>query len=213
MKLILASASPRRRELLQQLGLEFEVIAAERAEEKHEGAPVPELVQENAQRKVEEVARNLSGGGVILGADTVLEFEARAIGKPADKHEAARILERLSNKSHLVHTGIALLDRDSHQSLTAVSSTEVTFKPLTSSVIESYLGAGEYRDKAGAYAIQGLGAALIRGIKGEYSNVVGLPLGLLSDLLPRFGIFPLVSGNYLDFSTRVKRHDRYRFTS
>jgi septum formation protein len=175
---ILSSASPQRRAILEQLGVEFRVERPE-VEELTAGDP-RELVLENALRKARAVA-----GDCVLGADTAVVLGGRIFGKPADRAEAAEFLAALNASTHEVMTGIAVVDASGERSDVAV--TRVRFRSLRPAELDWYLDTGEWRDRAGAYAIQGRGAALVEAIEGDYLNVVGLPvpalLGLLPDLL------------------------------
>ena len=168
--LILASGSPRRAAILEQLGIAFEVVVPE-VEEVTEGDP-RELVIENARRKAAAVE-----GELVLGGDTVVALEGAILGKPRNEAEARAFLTSLSSRTHEVWSAIALNAR------TAEAVTEVTFRDI-GNVIDWYLATGEWEGKAGAYAIQGKGAALVERIDGDYSNVVGLPIPALVALAP-----------------------------
>jgi septum formation protein len=176
--LVLASRSPRRRTILEQLGVEFRVEPPEVAE-LDEGDP-RELVLENARRKAAAVE-----GERVLGVDTAVVLDHRALGKPHDAKEAERFLRILSGRDHEVMSGIALRDDAGERS--DVSVTRVRFRELDARTIDWYVSRGEWGDCAGGYAIQGKGAALVEEIEGDYWNVVGLPvpalLGLAPDLL------------------------------
>jgi septum formation protein len=176
--LVLASRSPRRRAILEQLGVEFRVEPPEVAE-LEEGDP-RELVLENARRKAAAVE-----GERVLGVDTAVVLDDRALGKPHDAQEAERFLYMLSGRDHEVMSGIALRDDAGERS--DVSVTRVRFRALDPRTIDWYVSRGEWGDCAGGYAIQGKGAALVGEIEGDYWNVVGLPvpalLGLAPDLL------------------------------
>ena len=173
--LVLASRSPQRRALLEQLGVEFRVEPAE-VEELREGDP-REVVLENALRKARAVE-----GDRVLGADTEVVLDGEVLGKPRDEGEAEAFLRRLSGREHEVMSGLALRTPDAE--LTDVAVTEVRFRPLSEREIAWYLATGEWRERAGGYAIQGRGAALVESIAGDYWNVVGLPLPALLRLLP-----------------------------
>jgi septum formation protein len=173
--LVLASRSPRRRAILEQLGVEFRVEVPE-VEELSEGEP-RELVRENALRKARAVE-----GEQVLGVDTTVVLEGRALGKPRDAREAERFLRELSGRDHEVMSGIAIRDAEAEQS--AVAVTRVRFRDLDQRAIDWYISRGEWGDCAGGYAIQGKGAALVEEIEGDYWNVVGLPVPLLLRLLP-----------------------------
>lgn len=183
--LILASASPRRQELLRQIACEFCVMASHAAEEHRQDALPEELVARNALAKAQAVAAEHSQD-VVLGADTTVALDGRIYGKPAARQEAAEMLRALSGRRHDVYTGIALV-KDG-VSWVDVERTRVYFSALTDDQIECYIDSGEPMDKAGAYAIQGLASMFIVKIEGCYSNVVGLPLYRLVQLFKKAGI-------------------------
>jgi septum formation protein len=191
-RLILASQSPRRQELLRVLGWPFDVIPSgvDESSSPTDLAP-PELARWLAEQKAEDVARRYPGAFVI-GADTIVVLGDRVMGKPADADDARRMLRSLSNATHRVITAIALR-RAGPEPLgrSEVVSTEVTFRPLTENEIEAYLLTGEPMDKAGAYAIQGVGSLLVTGVRGDYPNIVGLPMVRLAELLRSVG-FPIL---------------------
>lgn len=182
MTLVLASASPRRARLLRQIGISFKVVEPG-ISERISGLENPAgLVVDLAKEKASAVARRLESGFVI-GADTVVFYEGRILGKPADEEEARCMLEMLSGKVHAVFTGLALYNVAGGHYETGFSKTKVWMKPLAGKYIDLYVKSGEPLDKAGAYGIQGRGAVFIDKIEGCYFNVVGLPLSLLFDLL------------------------------
>ena len=183
--IILASASPRRQELLQQIGCEFRVVVSDVEEAAGQSMTPEKLVLHNACLKASAVARNLVGQSV-LGADTVVSLDGRIYGKPKDAEEAKEMLCRLSGREHQVSTGVALV-RDGAV-WQAVETTSVRFLPLSTVQMEAYIATGEPMDKAGAYAIQGRAAVFIQGIAGSYSNVVGLPLSCVAQLAGKAGI-------------------------
>ena len=173
--MILSSGSPQRRAILEQLGLEFRVEVPD-VEELVEGDP-GDMVLENALRK----ARSRSGD-LVLGADTAVVLGDRVLGKPVDRAEAAEFLAALNGSTHEVMTGIAVVDAGGERSDVAV--TQVRFRALDRTTLDWYLATGEWRDRAGGYAIQGRGAALVESIEGDYWNVVGLPVPALLRLVP-----------------------------
>jgi septum formation protein len=173
--LILASSSPRRRAILEQLGVDFSVEAPG-VEELSEGYP-RDLVVQNALLKLRAVP-----GGLVLAVDSMVVWDDRAHGKPADAAEAEAWLRELSGRWHEVMGGIAI--REGGEERTDVAVTRVRFRELGESDIQRYLASGEWRDRAGGYAIQELGATLVEGIEGDYFNVVGLPVPALLRLLP-----------------------------
>jgi septum formation protein len=172
---ILSSGSPQRKAILEQLGVEFRVEVPE-VEELTAGDP-RELVVENALRKARAVP-----GECVLGADTAVVLEGRVLGKPADRDEAAGFLGALNGTTHEVMTGVAVVDGDGERS--DVEVTRVRFRALEPADLDWYLDTGEWRERAGGYAIQGRGAALVERIEGDYLNVVGLPVPALLRLMP-----------------------------
>jgi septum formation protein len=183
---ILASASPRRRELLGRLGVEFVVVPSE-IEERLEGAPSGETVAALALAKARAVAARV-GDGVVLGADTVVVIDGVALGKPADAADATAMLRTLRGRTHDVITGVAVVDAGSGRAESTATVTRVIMANVGDEAIAAYVATGEPFDKAGAYAIQERGAALIVGFVGSYSNVIGLPLAATAALLGRFGL-------------------------
>jgi septum formation protein len=176
-RLVLASRSPQRRAILEQLGIEFTVQVPE-VEELEEG-PAHEVALENAYRKAAAVAGN---GGLVLGVDTVVSLGARLYGKPADAEEALATLTALSGRRHAVISGLCLIEDGDVRS--AAAQTGVQFRALDERLMDWYLASGEWRERAGGYAIQGRGAALVAGIEGDFLNVVGLPVATLLELAP-----------------------------
>jgi len=189
--IILASASPRRETLLQSLWVEHRVIPSLVDEEDSlPGTTTASHAETLALRKAAEVAARVKEG-LVLGADTIVECDGRLLGKPKDRDEAHRFLCLLSGRSHLVVTGLALIQTSDGRTEVGHEVTEVRMRALTDVEIDAYVQTGEPFDKAGGYAIQGAAGAFIEGIKGSFTNVVGLPLGRLRTLLLRFGIDPL----------------------
>ena len=186
MDIILASQSPRRKELMGQIGLKFKVISPN-VDEHMEGNPSPaQLVEELSLRKARAVERQADGETLIVAADTVVALEGTVLGKPEDEREAFAMLSALSGNRHYVYTGVTVL-RDG-RAVTQHEVTTVTFRELEPDEISSYIATGEPMDKAGAYGIQGLGALLVSGIEGDYFNVMGLPVYRLGRILAGFGI-------------------------
>lgn len=173
--LILASRSPQRRAILEQIGVDFEVVVPE-VEELTEGEP-DAVVVENALRKARAVA-----GELVLGCDTEVVLDGRVYGKPRDEREAERFLRELSGREHRVVSGLALIERG--REATAATWTGVTFRHLDGPTLRWYLDSGEWRERAGGYAIQARGAVLVAAVDGDYLNVVGLPLATLLELKP-----------------------------
>lgn len=176
MNWILASASPRRKELLEKLGVEFEVRPA-RGEEKITKDLPWEIVMELSRQKAQEIAEDAGADTVIIGADTIVSYEGEVLGKPADEQEAFRMLRLLSGKEHEVYTGVTIIDNRTGERNTFFEKTKVFMYPLQESEIADYIASGEPMDKAGAYGIQGSGAKFIQKIDGDYYNVMGLPIG------------------------------------
>ena len=179
--LILASASPRRREILKQVGIDFTVIPSTKEEVITKQEP-KDAVMELALQKAEDVAGRADGDCMVIGADTVVAMEGSILGKPEDKDDAARMLRMLSGSRHQVYTGVTVIlcqEAGSYAGSTFSEKTDVEVYDMEDGEIAVYVSTGEPLDKAGAYGIQGSFAAYIRGIHGDYTNVVGLPLGRL----------------------------------
>jgi len=177
---VLASASPQRRAILERLGVSF-AVRPSGAEETVEGAP-EQAALENALRKARAVRRE-GAGEAVLGCDTVVVLDGTIYGKPGDKGAARRTLERLGGATHEVLSALALLLPDGER--TAIARTQVSFRELDERMLDWYLATGEWRGRAGGYAIQGAGAALVTAVRGDYENVVGLPLASLLDIYPQ----------------------------
>ena len=186
-RLVLASGSPRRRQLLEEAGYEFEVVVPPVEEISHDWFTIRELTICNATRKALCVAKT-SPSSVVLGADTLVSIDGQVLGKPADLKEATQILRRLSGRSHTVWTAVCLCHSASGKSRTFCVSSEVEFRDLTDRAIQDYFKKVNPLDKAGAYAAQGHGKEIIRRIEGSYSNVVGLPMETTTHWLRAFGV-------------------------
>lgn len=184
---ILASASPRRREILKDAGLRFRVVESEVDEDLSVPLPPHELARSLALRKAGDVAGR-ENNAVIIAADTIVVLGERLLGKPRTVGEARRMLAALSGREHAVVTGFAVIDSGTGNARTGSVETRVWFRPLGADEIERYVETGEPLGKAGAYAIQGRGAALVERTEGDYLNVVGLPLEALLEALEEFGI-------------------------
>ncbi len=178
--LLLASRSPQRRAILEQLGIPFDVVTPRYEEHTPEIADAVQIVREHAQGKARSVA-NEAGERPVLGVDTEVVLQGLIFGKPADATEAEQMLEELSGKTHVVMSGLCLLTAG--WEVVEHEGTRVTFRDLTPRDLAAYLATGEWEGRAGAYAIQGRGAALVCAIEGDYLNVVGLPAALLVRLL------------------------------
>lgn len=186
MKIVLASQSPRRKELLGRMGLEFVTQASKIDESAFDGLEARELVATLSREKAQWIARQLDGETLVIGADTVVVRDGAALGKPKDAEDAVAMLLSLSGRDHQVCTGVTVCRGD--RVLTQVEETQVTFRNLTETEVRQYVSTGEPMDKAGAYGIQGLGGLLVEGIRGDYSNVVGLPVCRLGQMLKVFGV-------------------------
>ena len=184
-RIVLASASPRRRALLSHLGLEFEVITSG-ADESFEGVPA-ELVVANARLKRDDVAARLSDPAIVIAADTLVFLDEHTLGKPADQDEARTMLARLSGNTHQVLTGLSLIDTASRKSAEGYESTDVTFRALSPEEIDHFVHAVNPVDRAGAYTVDGPGSLLVQRYDGCYQNVLGLPIVRLDLLLRELG--------------------------
>ena len=187
-RLVLASTSPRRQELLGLLGLPFEVIGSLYDESviSPDGMAPADYVTQLAQGKASEVAGRLDADALVIGADTTVVLDGQFLNKPTGPDDAASMLRRLSGRTHEVYTGLCVIHGQTL--LTNYTVTEVTFAALTDETIAAYVATGEPLDKAGAYGIQGKALSFIPSINGDYFNVVGLPLYLLGQMLAQFGI-------------------------
>lgn len=199
-KILLASASPRRKELLKQIGLEF-TVEPSNYEQSINSKAEPCDYQENINFSSEphELARSLSRekarlvaqnheNALVIAADTFILFKGKIIGKPATEIEARGMLQRINGEQHSVITGLTIIDTGSNKTVSKSVETKVYIRKLTSDEIDAYVKTGEPLDKAGAYAIQGLGSVIVERIEGDYFNVVGLPLSTLADSLKEFGV-------------------------
>lgn len=188
-RLILASASPRRKELLAQIGLRFDVIPSTAPEDILPGETPEQMAIRLSLEKAREVAaRPALDGRWIIGSDTIVVYGDRILGKPRDADDAANMLQTLSGNPHRVISGFAVIDRRQQLERVEAVTTLVHFRHLTGHEIARYIATGEPFDKAGAYAIQGIGACFVSGIEGSYSNVVGLPLCRLFLTLKALGV-------------------------
>ena len=187
MDIILASQSPRRRELLSQMGVkEFQIISPE-VDEHMEGSPAPAaLVEELSLRKAAAVAQRAGKDALVIAADTVVALDGKVLGKPKSEEMAFAMLSALSGRQHQVYTGVTVMKGGC--AVTEHERTTVTFRQLEPEEIRAYIATGEPMDKAGAYGIQGFGAQLIPGIEGDYFNVMGLPVYRLSRILAGMGL-------------------------
>ena len=176
-KIVLASGSPRRKELLEQIGVRFEIQKAE-GEERITSLVPEEVVRELSMQKAEEVALKCDGD-LIIGADTVVAVKGQILGKPKDRADALRMLRLLQGTEHQVITGVTVILKETGKTVSFAEVTKVHMYPMTEEQMERYIDTGEPMDKAGAYGIQGKFAAYVSSIEGDYNNVVGLPIGRL----------------------------------
>ncbi|MCZ8519092.1 MULTISPECIES: Maf family protein [Paenibacillus] len=189
--LILASSSPRRQELIGSLGLPYAIRVSDVDETTEPGLTPAQIVEELSARKAGAVCERCKAeeaSGIVIGSDTIVVLDGQVLGKPQDEEDAFRMLSALQGRRHQVYTGVACFDLDSGERHVSHRVTEVFMKVLKESQIRRYIATGEPMDKAGSYGIQGLGATMIDRIEGDYFNVVGLPLSLLSSLLERLGV-------------------------
>ena len=193
-KIILASQSPRRRELLGRLVPEFEVMADSAEEVMIPGERPEDTVRRLARQKAEHVAGRAGRDALVVAADTVVALDNRILGKPRDAAEAFSMLSALSGNTHRVYTGLAVMDAAAGRAAVEFEATEVRFRALSEAEIRAYIRSGEPMDKAGAYGIQGRGRLLVSGIEGDWANVVGLPVArVVRELEALFGRRDLVA--------------------
>lgn len=189
MRIILASQSPRRRELLERMGIsQFDAIPAKGEEHAQPGLTPAQLVEALSRQKAAEIA-GAHPDALIIAADTVVAVDGAVLGKPHDRADAAQMLTRLSGRAHTVYSGLTVSWNG--RTVTSHEATTVQFRPLSQDDIDHYVSTGEPMDKAGAYGIQGYGCTLVEGISGDYYNVMGLPVCRLSQILSGFGVDPL----------------------
>jgi len=198
-KLFLASASPRRAEILRNLGLRIQVIASPAPEVRRPLEKPRDYVMRMAEEKARRAAESVKRGGVVISADTTVVAGEEVLEKPANKGDAARMLKLLSGRTHTVISGVALCDTRTGALTKGFETTEVTFAQMSDEEIAWYVESGEPMDKAGAYAIQGLASMFIRGIRGSHFNVMGLPLRRLYELFKDAGV---------DLQAYVKQRNR-----
>lgn len=187
MNLVLASQSPRRKELLERMGLTgLRTIAPEIDEAAFSGLPPEELVRTLSQRKALAVSTRVDGDALVIAADTVVVLDGSILGKPTDRDDAVRMLRGLSGSLHQVYTGVTVWQGE--RQITEHEVTDVWFRSLSEADVAYYVRTGESMDKAGAYGIQGYGAMLVERVSGDYYNVMGLPVCRLGRILFRFGV-------------------------
>lgn len=184
--IVLASASPRRSQLLTMLGLDFEVRPAKGEEFLPGGISPEEAVMRLSAQKARNVARECAPEDVVIGADTIVWYDGRILGKPRDEQDAARMLSSLSGNTHTVYTGVTVIRGET--ALSAAEETKVRFRRLSGGEIDGYIKTGEPMDKAGAYGAQGLAALFVEGIEGDFFNVMGLPVCRLGKMLKEVGV-------------------------
>lgn len=187
-KIILASGSPRRKELLTSLGLDFEVIKSDFEEDIENKLFSNELIINLAEEKVKDVAKKTKKPSIIIGADTVVIIDNEILGKPLNEQDAFNMLKKLSNRTHKVVTAIAIFDTEKNKMLSEAVTSKVTFKELSDDEIKKYIKTGEPMDKAGSYGIQAYGGLFVNDISGCYFNIVGLSIHKLGEMLKTFGI-------------------------
>lgn len=186
-RLVLASSSPRRQDLLKMLGLDFIVIPSTIEEEHFNGLSPKEMVRELSRAKAEDVGRSVENA-LVIGSDTIVVLEGKILGKPANPGEAIEMLKELRNKEHTVITGLAIYDSNTGRTVVDSDQTQVFMGSIQDDDLINYVKTGEPLDKAGAYGIQGIGGAFVDWIKGSYYTVVGLPIHKLVKMLKEFGV-------------------------
>lgn len=191
-KIILASGSPRRRDMLSSIGLEFEIDPADVDERHHQGEAPADYIMRLARAKVIDVAARHEAG-LVLGADTTVVIDGEILAKPEDDKDGRRMLGLLSGRWHSVMTGVAVYDIEMRREAYAYAETQVRFAEMSNEEIDWYISTGEHRDKAGAYGIQGRGSLFVEEIEGNYHNVVGLPMRLAYHLVGELG-YTLMKG-------------------
>lgn len=182
MKIVLASASPRRRQLLETMGISFDVIVSDVDETIEDHSNPESIVKELALKKASAVIDKINTPSIIIGADTIVVGD-NILGKPRDDEDAKIMLKSLSGKAHKVMTGVSIINNVNNYKVTHCETTNVYFKELSMIEIDGYIKTREHVDKAGAYAIQGKAALFVKKIEGDYNNVVGLPIYILGELL------------------------------
>ena len=190
-RVILASGSPRRKELLEQIGVSFEIKTSKKEEVITSTNP-EEVVKELSRMKAEDVAEGILEPAIILGADTVVAHNGRILGKPKDKEDAVQMISSFAGQEHHVYTGVCIIIKEANGEKKVISfaeGTKVIVYPMTEQEILNYVESGECNDKAGSYAIQGLFAPYIKGIEGDYYNIVGFPIARIYQILKEKGIF------------------------
>ena len=185
MKIILASASPRRKKLMEVLGVDFEIKVSDCEEFIDKTQSVENIVMSLSLQKARDIANKITKGHIIIGADTVVAYKKEILGKPSNIEDAKRMLTMLSGKTHRVYTGFTLINTTDNSVITDFEKSNVTFRELTEKEIEEYISSDDPMDKAGAYSIQGIASSFVKKLDGDYNNVVGLPIFKLSKYLYR----------------------------
>jgi septum formation protein len=185
-RIVLASSSPRRKELLSRIGLEFSVVPADYDESAMTGPPA-EMARLLSLGKAEAVAA-VESDAIVIGADTIVVVDDVVLGKPVDEADARRMLRIINGRTHVVITGVAVIDSSTHRTLVEHEESSVHIRRLSDDEIYAYVRTGEPSDKAGAYAVQGIGSLIVDRIEGDYFNVVGLPMARLALMLAQFGV-------------------------
>ncbi len=189
-RVILASGSPRRKELLEQMGVSFEIMTS-KCEEVITSTNPEDVVKELSQMKAEDVAEGIQASAIILGADTVVAHNGRILGKPKDKEDAIQMISSFAGQEHYVYTGVCIIIKEkdgSQEMISFAEGTKVVVYPMTEQEILDYVESGECNDKAGSYAIQGLFSPYIKEIEGDYYNIVGFPIASIYQRLKEKGI-------------------------
>jgi septum formation protein len=186
-QIILASQSPRRKKLLEQIGLKIKVVPSNIDEKLNPRLKPKGQAEELSLEKVQTIAEKYTDA-IIIGADTLVDINGDILGKPKNLEEARRMIKKLQGKTHTVITGFTIMDTKSKKILTDSSETTVTFRKLSDKEIKTYITKEKPLDKAGAYGVQGIGAVLVESIKGDFFTIIGLPLGTLIPALKKFGI-------------------------
>ncbi len=188
-KIVLASGSPRRKELLKMININFEVIPDDSPEVINDETLPEKIVGILAYNKCKNVSENLKSDAIVIAADTIVVVDRKVLGKPENEEHAFEMLSSLSGRTHEVYTGVSIIDTENGKNKTFFEKTEVTFKTLKKSDIDAYIKTTEPMDKAGAYGIQGLGSLFVTKINGDYFNVVGLPVSRVGKVLEdEFGL-------------------------
>ncbi|MCM3270885.1 Maf family protein [Paenibacillus elgii] len=188
-KLVLVSSSPRRQELIQMLRLPFEIITNDVDETISTDLPPDRIVEELSLRKANaSTARTTDSQSIVIGSDTIVVYSQEVLGKPKDQEDAFRMLKLIQGTTHQVYTGITCIDVGESRIITRSRVTDVRMKAMSDEQIRAYIATGEPMDKAGAYAVQGIGSTIVESIKGDHFNVVGMSLSLLSEMLEELDV-------------------------